>query len=202
MKLNERELPIAQDALEHYINYMSEILRNDNLSKGHHQTLEFQQFNVQYLLSKIQAYNECFEHQGIPKGINLQLSLKEKWFKLTESGVKTEDYRDINDYWFTKLVFECKEVFKYTSGHDWDSLDKESLNAYLLNIAYDDFTRRMIAFKPFITNTITLSYPKSADTERILKFEHKSIEIGWGKPDLGGDPNKLYFIIKHGRPLS
>ena len=26
---------------------------------------------------------------------NLQLSLKRKWFEMTKSGVKTEDYREI-----------------------------------------------------------------------------------------------------------
>ena len=29
---------------------------------------------------------------------NLQLSLKTKWFEMTKSGIKTEDYREINDY--------------------------------------------------------------------------------------------------------
>lgn len=69
--------------------------------------------------------------------MNLQLSLKRRWFDLTKSGVKTEDYRDINDYWFKRLVFDYKKVFKYTSGHEWDYLDKQSINAYLSNIAGD-----------------------------------------------------------------
>ena len=45
---------------------------------------------------------------------------------------------------------------------------------------------------------MTLGYPKSTDTDRILKLEHKGIEIGYGKPEWGAEPNKLYFIIKHG----
>ena len=28
---------------------------------------------------------------------------------MTKSGVKTEDYRDINDYWFKRLVFDYKK---------------------------------------------------------------------------------------------
>ena len=121
---------------------------------------------------------------------------------MTKSGVKTEDYRDINDYWFKRLVFDYKKVFKYTSGYDWDYLDKQSINACLSKVAGDKLKRSMIGFKPFLTNTMTLGYPKSTDAERILKLEHKGIEIGWGKSDLGGDPNKLYFIIKHGRSLA
>ena len=34
---------------------------------------------------------------------NLQLSLITKWFNLTKLGIKTEDYREINDY--------SKEIF-------------------------------------------------------------------------------------------
>ena len=29
---------------------------------------------------------------------NLQLSLKTKWFEMTKAYIKTEDYRDINEY--------------------------------------------------------------------------------------------------------
>lgn len=134
--------------------------------------------------------------------MDLQLSLKARWFEMTKSGVKSEDYRDINDYWFKRLVFDYKKVFKYTAGYDWDYLDKQSINAYLSNIAGDKLKRSMIGFKPFESNIMTLGYPKSTDTDRILKLEHKGIEIGWGKPDLGSDPNKLYFIIKHGRFLA
>lgn len=52
------------------------------------------------------------------------------------------------------------------------------------------------------TNTMTLSYPKSTDFERVLKLEHKGIEIRTGNPEWGAEPNKLYFVIKHGRFLA
>lgn len=29
---------------------------------------------------------------------NLQMSLKRKWFEMTKSGIKTEDYREITPY--------------------------------------------------------------------------------------------------------
>ena len=53
-------------------------------------------------------------------------------------------------------------------------------------------------YKDFERNTMTLGYPKSGDTERILKLEHKGIEIRTGNPEWGAEPNKLYFVIKHG----
>ena len=132
---------------------------------------------------------------------NLQLSLKKQWFEMTKAGIKTEDYREINDYWFKRLVFDYKKVFKYTAGYDWDYLDKQSINAYLSIIARDKLKRSMIGFNPFFETTMTLGYPRSTDTARILKFEHKGIEIRTGNPEWGAEPNKLYFVIKHGAIL-
>ena len=38
--------------------------------------------------------------------MNLQLSLKTKWFEMTKAGIKTEDYREINIYWEKDLCTE------------------------------------------------------------------------------------------------
>lgn len=35
----------------------------------------------------------------------LQLSLKKQWFDLTKSGVKNEDYREINEYWVKRFLY-------------------------------------------------------------------------------------------------
>lgn len=107
--------------------------------------------------------------------MNLQLSLKKKWFEMTKAGIKTEDYREITLYWSRRLV-DGFEGFK--AG----GLPKEK-------------------FKKFKTNTMTLGYPKGTDTERILKFEHKGIEIRTGNPDWGAEPGKLYFVILHGKEI-
>ena len=40
------------------------------------------------------------------KNMNLQLSLKTKWFEMTKAGIKTEDYREINIYWEKDLCTE------------------------------------------------------------------------------------------------
>lgn len=36
--------------------------------------------------------------------MNLQLSLKKQWFEMTDALIKKEDYRDINEYWYSRLV--------------------------------------------------------------------------------------------------
>ena len=57
-------------------------------------------------------------------------------------------------------------------------------------------------FKKFDCNIMALGYPKSSDNERILKLEHKGIEIRTGNPEWGAEPNKLYFVIMHGAILA
>lgn len=120
---------------------------------------------------------------------------------MTKSGIKTEDYRDINDYWFKRLVFQYEKVFKYTTGYDWNYLDEQSRFIYLLKISKDPIKKNMIGFKPIEKNIMTLGYPKKGDLERTLIIEHKGIEIRMGNPEWGAIPNKPYFVIKHGTIL-
>lgn len=125
---------------------------------------------------------------------SLQMSLKTKWFEMTKAGIKTEDYREITEYWVIRLI-----------NHKESRLSTEQIERFIKNHEYYGyneietlFKHRSLNFKKFTHNTMTLGYPKSTDTERILKLEHKGIEIGYGKEEWGAESNKLYFIIKHG----
>ena len=85
------------------------------------------------------------------------------------------------------------EPFKYA--------DKETRDKRALNIIKNEISDKQyigLILKKFTTNTMTLGYPKTGDTERILKLEHKGIEIRTGNPDWGAEPDKLYFVILHG----
>lgn len=108
----------------------------------------------------------------------LRLPLKTQWFEMTKAGIKKEDYREITTYWCSRL---CKHWFPSGSENPLDWL---------------------IKYKTFTENVMTLGYPKSTDTSRIIKLEHKGIEIGYGKEEWGAEPNKLYFIIKHGNIIN
>jgi hypothetical protein len=128
---------------------------------------------------------------------NLQLSLKKQWFDLTKSGVKTEDYREINEYWVKRFLY-----------HKESKLTVEEIIRFIMNYKYYGyvdvsaiFTYHDLSFKEFQQNIMTLGYPKSTDSERILKLEHKGIEIRAGNPEWGAEPNKLYFVILHGNIL-
>lgn len=122
--------------------------------------------------------------------MNLQLSLKKNWFEMTKSGEKTEDYRDITPYWCNRLLtyFGNSQPKKF-----WENqIERNNPDWNLEKIV-------LMNSKKFKTNTMTLGYPKSTDKERILKLEHKGIEIRTGNPKWGAEPNKLYFVIKHGK---
>ena len=137
---------------------------------------------------------------------NLQMSLKKKWFDMTDAGIKTEDYRDINEYWVRRL-------FNYKEKHTIHKNDKNVDLMDFLDIIYGyknfipiETVCQLAALygfslKKFEINTMTLGYPKSTDTDRIRKYKHAGIEIRTGNPEWGAEPNKLYFVIKHGEPI-
>lgn len=132
----------------------------------------------------------------------LTLSLKKQWFEMTKAGIKTEDYREINPYWIKRLLDISKCHYKLEKksfsdiANDFDEIIEagwdidEAVNYILKNNGF--------SFKLFKNNIMTLGYPKSGDTERILKLEHKGIEIRTGNPEWGAEHNKLYFVILHG----
>ncbi|WP_061085215.1 hypothetical protein [Chryseobacterium indologenes] len=126
--------------------------------------------------------------------MNLQLSLKKQWFEMTKAGIKTEDYREITPYWIKRLT-----------DNDIDlTIEEIESGLCALRDGYsEDHVWEVYGFclKIFDINTMTLGYPSKDDQERILKLEHKGIEIRKGNPEWGAEPGKLYFVIKHGKML-
>ena len=117
---------------------------------------------------------------------------------MTDAGIKTEDYREITPYWCSRIVLFCgrpmsqkwwERMFEIFQG---DVIDK--INNSLENDLYQ--------LKPFDHNIMTLGYPSHDQTDRIIKFKHAGIEIGYGNPEWGANPNKLYFIVKHGERIA
>ena len=119
---------------------------------------------------------------------NLQMSLKTKWFEMTKSGEKTEDYREITPYWCKRLLLSFGKqrptIFWKTYLMMWGDVDNENFS-----------------FKEFNINTMTKGYPSKDDKEKIIQFEHAGIEIRTGNPEWGAEEGKLYFVIKHGKRI-
>ena len=51
----------------------------------------------------------------------LHLSLKEKWFRMIQSGEKREEYRELTDYWYKRLtnggVIKRFDIVHFTLGY-------------------------------------------------------------------------------------
>lgn len=127
--------------------------------------------------------------------MNLQLSLKKKWFVMTEVGTIHEYYKEITPYWCKKLL-ETKQGYAF----DWDTYFKDEEDPKQLlsvGVANEFFT-----YKDFDTNTMILWYPKSTDYERVIKLKHEGIEIREGCEEWGAKKGKLYFVIKHGKVIN
>lgn len=106
----------------------------------------------------------------------LHLPLKAKWYEMIESGVKTEEYREIKPYWKQRLL-------KYGNCWDNNSLVVETYNkGFLLFEKYD---------------IVKFSY---GYTKRTMTFKIKEIVIGKGNPEWGA-PKEDVFIIKLGNRL-
>lgn len=138
-------------------------------------------------------------HKHIVMPSCLRLSLKSKWFEMTKYEIKKEDYREITDYWCRRLLVNLEEI----ESAVWQEMIEDLNNP---NRRFDDIIECIeyygVSFKTFDFNIMTLGYPKSDDTERILKLEHKGFEIRTGNPEWGAEPNKLYFVIMHGAILA
>lgn len=127
--------------------------------------------------------------------MKLQLSLKSKWFEMTKNKVKTEDYRDITPYWCSRFLLQNGKKQKQEF---WDKY----LFYYKITGLFDALNGNdkihRISIIEFSQNIMTLGYPKSNDISKILKLEHKGIEVRAGKTEWGTiDNTHLYFVIKH-----
>lgn len=103
----------------------------------------------------------------------LHLNLKKKWFDLIAEGEKKEEYREIKDYWISRLTKD-------------KSICQMGDNGYVVNERKFD----KVVFKN--------GYNKDAP---IMIVECKGIETTTGKEEWGAEKDEHYFVIKLGKIL-
>ena len=121
----------------------------------------------------------------------LHLNLKKKWFDMILSGEKTEEYREIKNYWIDRLSmfkFKCSEGEKVTD------LELYSVITQNLDILQFDIN----GFKNF--DTITFSNGMTPPVPR-FEVEFKGFEIREGKPEWGAEKGVKYFVLKVGKVI-
>lgn len=102
----------------------------------------------------------------------VKLTLKKKWFDMILSGEKTEEYRELKDYWNSRLNRLYPTAF---SG--------------------ETFHPNVEAIHFFNGQCFSKKYPN-------FIIEFKSAEITTGNPDWGAVQNEKYHVIRLGRVLS
>lgn len=106
----------------------------------------------------------------------LHLPLKSKWYEMIESGVKTEEYREIKPYWENRI--RCQAFGVCTPN-------KPCLRVRTVGVCDMRYTH------------VKFSY---GYTKRTMTFEIESITVGKGKPEWGA-PAEDVFVIKLGKRL-
>ena len=122
----------------------------------------------------------------------LHLPLKEKWYRMIESGEKREEYREITPYWMKRLCWD----------DDYNEpMSKEDIEALCQHPKVENMFDAGWKPKPFTHVHFTLGYPKKDDAERNMVFAIERITVGKGQPKWGAEKDKEYFVIKLGERL-
>ncbi len=106
----------------------------------------------------------------------LYLNLRKKWFDMILSGEKTEEYREIKDYWMTRLIDSVQRLIKQEH--------------------FGDVPAKFIAFKEFDIIEFRNGYSKNAPR---FQIECKGIEIGQTKYGWSDGWAGDVFVIKLGK---
>lgn len=124
----------------------------------------------------------------------LHLPLKAKWYKMIDSGVKTEEYREIKPYWCNRLLYAFPLGREY-----WETVLPTTFKVAneRKNILTSDALHHLLVWNYGLSgySHVKFSY---GYTKRTMTFEIESITIGKGKPEWGA-PTEDVFIIKLGK---
>lgn len=119
----------------------------------------------------------------------LHLTLVKKWFDLIGSRVKKEEYRELNLYWYNRLVANPKDTFEYFTGLPFEQATDELVRWLCTNKA------PFIQFREFEEVRFRNGYAKSAP---VLTPKWEGIRVGDGREEWGAKEGKAYFVIKLG----
>ena len=121
----------------------------------------------------------------------LKLNLKKEWFDMIQSGQKKEEYREIKNYWFRRLLncykhnvtsYEISEMVSDMNNPYKNFIDIESVMLY-----------HKLKFRNFNEVLFLNGYHKNA---RYFFRKIKEIKISTGKTKWGAIKDKFYFTIK------
>lgn len=112
----------------------------------------------------------------------LHFPLKEKWYRMIESGEKPEEYREITHFWAKRIMKDCPV--------DW----KKRISKCIETGNFDFFHGKTI--EGWDAAHFSLGYPRSDDESRNMVKGIKGIVIANGNPQWGAEKGREYFVIR------
>ncbi len=126
----------------------------------------------------------------------LPLTLKRKWFDMTRSGEKKEEYREIKPYWIRRLMALSD---RHSESIIMDELVYDLRHPFERFHSVGDLLDLCgISFMRFDITHFTNGYGKHMPN---FQIECKGIRIGIGNPEWGA-PEYPVFIIEHGNIIN
>lgn len=121
----------------------------------------------------------------------LDLPLKAKWYDMIESGIKTEEYREIKEFWIKRLLW----IHKYIDDPvEWSEFVNELRHP--TNYTRDELFKSQLAEFAYYTH-VRFRY---GYTKRTMLFKLGNISIGVVYAALGA-PEEEVFILKLGERI-
>ena len=127
----------------------------------------------------------------------LDLVLKKKWYDMIDSGIKTEEYREITPYWASRLLYPIPLSIK----NYWQSAVAKAFALVEENPRCFDLHNLLVGnygTRGYDNVVFHLGYAKNRPT---MVFALDKITIDKGKPEWGAEKDKLYFVIHLGERL-
>lgn len=110
------------------------------------------------------------------------------------SGEKKEEYREIKEYFMSRLLYRIQ----YPRG-GYFSAEADILKGDWRCLGWNEFTTGAPIFEHFDIIKFTNGYSKTSPS---FTIECKGIEIREGKPEWGATPGEMYFVLKLGEILT
>ncbi len=120
----------------------------------------------------------------------LKLTVNKKWFDLIEKGIKTEEYREIKQYWLKRLT--GKYVVNVCEG-----IKASDASAYSTISHNLDIIRKSSQWQPMKFDIVEFTNGYSPKSPKII-FKCLGIHYGKGNTDWGAVLDTTYFVIKLG----
>lgn len=143
----------------------------------------------------------------------LHLNLTKKWFDKIYSGEKTEEYREIKQYWIRRLFrfYKKDPLFGLSWPNEFNIIDPNdpAFESALIGMkkhgelhSYIYYSNAFPSICYDISNlnkykTITFSNGMAKDANRMV-IACKGIQVKEGKEDWGAEKGKSYFVLSLG----